>query len=200
MKMKNIKSNPIFIVGIVLLFVAIIVAGRVFPHLPNFTPVAASALFLSYLFNPKVGIIAVVAGMLISDVFFIGTHNPILMTVIYASLAMPVFLAPLLRKGLKFDNKQPKFLRVVLGALRIGGLSATGALLFYLTSNFAVWAIGYMYPHTAAGLLFCYELALPFLRTNVMGDLFYSGLFFTSYFAISWLVERYAAKKQLAVA
>lgn len=198
--MKNIKSNPLFVAGVILFFVAIIVAGRVFPHLPNFTPVAASALFLSYLFNRKVGIIAVVAGMIISDVFFIGTHHPVLMAVIYASLAMPVLFAPMLRKGLTFDSKLPKVLRVILGALRLGGISASGALFFYLTSNFAVWAIGNMYPHTAAGLLFCYELALPFLRTNVMGDLFYSGLFFSGYFAIYWLAERYTAKRQLAVA
>lgn len=193
--MKNFKSNPLFIAGIILFFVAVIVAGRVLPHAPNFTPVAAIALFLSYVLNKKVGILTVIGGMLISDVFFIGTHNPLLMAVIYGSLAMPVFLAPLLRKSLTFEEKLPKALKVVLGTLRFGGIAASGALFFFLTTNFTVWAIGYMYPHTAAGLLFCYELALPFLRTNVMGDLFYSGILFSGYFAFQWLAERYAAKK-----
>lgn len=192
--MKNIKNNPFFIAGIVLLFVAIIVAGRVLPHLPNFAPVAAVALFLSYLYSRKVGLIAAIAGMLVSDIFFIGTYNTQLMVVVYASLAIPALLAPLVRKSFADTSKLPKVLQVLVNVLRLGGISAVGSLLFFLTTNFAVWAFSFAYPHTPAGLLFCYEMALPFLRNSLMGDLFYNGVFFAGYFAISWLISRNASK------
>jgi hypothetical protein len=41
-------------------------------------------------------------------------------------------------------------------------LSVAGSTLFFLTSNFAVWAEGQLYPLTLAGLSECYALGLPF--------------------------------------
>lgn len=43
------------------------------------------------------------------------------------------------------------------------------SFLFFLISNFGVW--WYWYPHSTAGLINCYTLALPFYTRTLIGDL-----------------------------
>jgi hypothetical protein len=38
-----------------------------------------------------------------------------------------------------------------------------------------------MYEHTIDGLLFCYEMAIPFFRNTLLGDLFSSLVIFGMY-------------------
>ena len=45
----------------------------------------------------------------------------------------------------------------------IAGSSLLSSVLFFLVSNFGVWAVQNMYPHTFAGLIECYMMAIPFL-------------------------------------
>ncbi len=63
-------------------------------------------------------------------------------------------------------------------APRVVGSSLLASGTFFLISNFGVWAAGTMYPKTAAGLLTCYEMGLPFLRNTVLGDLLFCALLF----------------------
>jgi hypothetical protein len=51
----------------------------------------------------------------------------------------------------------------------------------FIISDFGVW-LGSLYPHTWQGLTTCYVAALPFLRNELMGDLFYSGLLFGTFY------------------
>jgi len=57
-------------------------------------------------------------------------------------------------------------------ALRNTGFGVVGTLLFYAWTNFGVWHIGGLYPHTLAGLELSYINALPFLRNQLLGNLF----------------------------
>jgi hypothetical protein len=53
-----------------------------------------------------------------------------------------------------------------------GGL--TGAVVFFLVSNFMVWngaGVEAMYPKTFSGLMLCYEAGLPFFRNSVVATL-----------------------------
>ena len=59
--------------------------------------------------------------------------------------------------------------------------SLSGSTLFYLISNFGVWAFSPMYAKTLVGLIQCYSLALPFYGTSLIGDLVYFGILFGSY-------------------
>lgn len=65
------------------------------------------------------------------------------------------------------------------------GLSLTGSILFFLISNFMVWmqstpAAGqYFYPPTWAGLMQCYEMAIPFFKNQLFSDGIFALLFFT---------------------
>lgn len=59
--------------------------------------------------------------------------------------------------------------------------SVAGSIVFFLVSNFGVWAAGVLYPDNVAGLAECYTAGIPFFRNTVVGDLFYAALIFGSY-------------------
>ncbi len=65
--------------------------------------------------------------------------------------------------------------------VRIGGASLFSSVVFFVVSNFAVWAssVGTMYPRTLAGLATCYDAAIPFFRHNVTADLVFTAIFFS---------------------
>src|SRR5262249_45471772 len=56
--------------------------------------------------------------------------------------------------------------------------AAASSVSFFIVSNFAVWAWSGMYPETPAGLMACYEAAIPFFRGTAVSDLFFSLLMF----------------------
>jgi hypothetical protein len=60
------------------------------------------------------------------------------------------------------------------------------SLIFFATTNFAVWAFSGMYSLDMAGLTQCYVAALPFLKYTVAGDLFWAAVLFGG----AWLVQR----------
>lgn len=69
--------------------------------------------------------------------------------------------------------------------LRAASLSLGSAVAFFLVSNFAVWALWQMYPHTGAGLVACYVAALPFFRNSFLAE----GLFGLALFALPGLIR-----------
>lgn len=60
---------------------------------------------------------------------------------------------------------------------RYGLAVMSGAFMFYLVSNYAVWLVG-MYPPTMAGLATCYLNGIPYLATAMLADGFYCLLLF----------------------
>src|SRR5438445_5345491 len=60
----------------------------------------------------------------------------------------------------------------------IAGTTLAGSCLFFLLTNFAVWAVSSYYTHTADGLAACFAAALPFFRNALMGDAFYGLILF----------------------
>jgi hypothetical protein len=142
--------------------VVIAAALRLLPHLPNFSPVTAMALFAGAYFTRSSWAIAIpLAAMVLSD-SVIGFHS--LLPAVYGSFILVTLLGFALRER--------------RGVLRIAGLAVTGSILFFVITNFAVWAQGGMYPQTPGGLSECFVAALPFLQTSVLGDLCYTGALF----------------------
>jgi hypothetical protein len=151
------------------------VAGRVLPHDPNFTPVAAAALFAGFLFPRRLASLALpLATMAISDLF-IGSYDARIMAAVYFGLMLPVFLGGLVR-----GRFRP--LRVIIGA-------ALSSFAFFVVSNFAVWCWSGIYDRSVAGLVDCYALAVPFLKNSLEGDLFWSSTLFGVYYIGSVLVS-----------
>jgi hypothetical protein len=58
-----------------------------------------------------------------------------------------------------------------VGVWRYPVLSLAASTIFYLASNFAVWAEGQIYPMTGAGLLTCYYMGIPFYFRTILADL-----------------------------
>jgi len=137
-------------------------ASRLIPHPPNFTPIAAIALFAGAQFTDKrFAFLVPLAGLLLSDLA-LGFHS--LVPIVYGTFALIVCLGLMLQRG--------------KSAPRIALFSLAGALLFFGTTNLAVWLFGGLYPKTAAGLIECYVAAIPFFWNTLLGDLFYSALLF----------------------
>jgi hypothetical protein len=137
-------------------------AARLLPHPPNFTPIAAMALFGGACFaSRRLALLVPLAALFVSDLV-IGFHGQML--TVYGSTALIVMLGTGVRR--------------LPSVVTIGGSSILGSILFYAITNFGVWVGGSMYPHTATGLLTCYAAGLPFLRHAVLGDLFYVSTMF----------------------
>jgi hypothetical protein len=149
----------------VLTLVAIVLAAaalRLLPHWPNFTPIGAIALFGGAHFAQRRLAFAVpLAAMALSDLV-LGWHG--LLPVIYLAFTAIVGLGLLLRRHLT--------------VLTVGGAALGASVLFFVVSNFGVWALGSLYPLTPAGLLTAYTAAIPFFTYTVAGDAFYTALLF----------------------
>ena len=112
---------------------------RLLPHPPNFTPIAAVALFGGCQFTDRRAAFAVpLAAMLLGDLV-IGFHS--LMPVVYGCFALTTCLGIWLRP-------RP-------GLAATAGVVAAGAALFFTVTNFANWVLFDTYPNTSAGLLLC---------------------------------------------
>ncbi|KGM56659.1 hypothetical protein N799_02795 [Lysobacter arseniciresistens ZS79] len=146
---------------------------RVLPHPPNFSPVAAIALFGgAYFANRSWALIVPLAGLFISDLVLASMHGGLYATwfsgahiwVVYGLIA----LTTLMGFGL----------RGRVGGGRVLGYSLAGAVLFFVVSNFAAWLGNPMYPQTLAGLMASYVAGIPFFQWSVAGTLFYSAILF----------------------
>jgi hypothetical protein len=144
---------------------------RALPHPPNFTPIAALALFGgAHLASRRLAFLVPLAAMLLGDLI-IGLHG--LLPVIYGCFVVTVGL------GL--------FIRGRLTPSTVGGAALASSILFFVTTNLAVWAQGEIYPRTLEGLGRCYLAAIPFFRNTLAGDAFYVVSLFGGFALAQWL-------------
>jgi hypothetical protein len=172
MKEKFISPRVIFIASIVF-FGALM---RLIPHWPNFTPVAAIALFGGTYFSRKyMAFLVPLSAMFISDLI-IGLHNN--MIAVYLAFSATVLIGFLLSRKVNSIN-------VILAAL-------SSSVLFFIVTNFASWLTMGLYPMNFVGLMESYLAGLVFFNDGSMGisfflnsvtsTLLYSGLFFSIYY------------------
>jgi vitamin B12 transporter len=142
--------------------------SRLLPHPPNFVPIGAIALFSGARLARRWAVPVPLAAMALSDFFLdFGTGRRLLglgRLTVYATFAAIVFL------GAKAAGRAR--------AARIAALSVASSLLFFATSNLAVWLAGSQYPRTAAGLGVCFAMAVPFLWNTLAADLTGCALLF----------------------
>ena len=171
------KLNSSFSYLVILaVLIALGVAGRLLPHPPNFTPMAAIALFAGFIFVKRyMAMVAVIVTMLLCDYFAFGTlsagwFGSKSMFVVYLALLFPIVFKSFLQKK--------------LGVLRIAGAALVSSSVFFVATNFAVWAFSPMYAKTFDGLVLCYTMAIPFFQNTIAGDLIWSGAIFGAYLAL----------------
>ena len=173
-KMIN-KKGKIIKIAIAIVFVLIGTGLRLLPHLPNFAPILTIALFGGVYLPRKAAFILPLVAMVISDIF-IGYYEISLMIFVYGSFLICVLLGFWLKKHIKWQT--------------IWGFSVLSAAIFFLLTNFAVWAFTPWYQKTFSGLIQCYFLALPFFRNTLLGNLFYATVFFGVYELVKVLVKK----------
>lgn len=149
---------------IAIALVAFGVIMRLVPHPANLAPVGAIALFGGAMLPRKLGWWLPLAVMIVSDIF-LGFYSGILFT--WAGFLLVALFGMTLRD-------QSNWLRIPFGALG-------ASVIFFVVSNFGTWLQSGMYQHTWAGLVLCYEMALPFFRNTFIGDLAYGSLLFGVY-------------------
>lgn len=155
---------------LIIVMVLAAAASRLIPHPPNMTSVTAMALFGGAMFADWWLAFAIpLVALFLSDLL-IGFHDQ--MFVVYGTFALIVCI------GLWLQRHR--------SAATIAGAAIASSLLFFLTTNFGVWALDRMYPHTLAGLIACYTAALPFLRNTLEGDLFYTFVLFGGFALLEW--------------
>jgi uncharacterized protein DUF6580 len=70
-------------------------------------------------------------------------------------------------------------LRNTNSPLRIGATSLLSSIVFFVVSNFAVWAsYRTLYAATLPGLINCYVAAVPFFRHTLAADMVFTAIFF----------------------
>ncbi len=153
--------NTRFAVLLGFLFMA--AASRLVPHPPNFTPLAALALFGGACFSDRCAAFLVPFGAMFLSDLVIGWHRG--WSWVYGSFALIVCLGFWLRGRRTFA--------------RTAAATVTGSVLFFAITNFGVWAMGSLYPRTASGLVTCYVAAVPFFRNTLAGDALCAAVLFS---------------------
>jgi hypothetical protein len=151
---------PRHFVVLSLIFVALL--SRLIPHPPNCTAMNAVALYgASSISNIWVAFLLLIASMLLSDAV-LGFHSTL--AFVYVSFCLTILL------GRLFDCKNSVTSRIFCSLL--------ASTLFFIVTNFGVWATSSYYPMSWKGLVSCYLAAIPFFQNLVLGDLLYISLIF----------------------
>jgi hypothetical protein len=159
--------------GLIATAVAWRVANWQFGIAPNLEIVTASTLLAAAFLGRRWSLVVPVGIMAASDVI-IGNTSILFFT--WSAFAV-IGLAGLALRRLKARPGQ-----LMLGAL---GAGVGASLWFFAYTNFGVWLLGDMYPHTLAGLMQCYAMGLPFYRTMLLGNL----VLVPAYFAVALVVR-----------
>ena len=153
------------------------VLTRILPHPPNFTPITGIALFSGSYLTGFAAFLLPLSIMFISDIF-IGFHSTMLY--VYGSFLIIILLGKQLQKKNSF--------------IRLSYTSLTSSLIFFIITNFGVWLNGGLYPKNIVGLEQSYVMAIPFFKNTIMGDFFYTFLFFYGFRFLTLLVNRLTIK------
>lgn len=164
-----------------MLAIAMIIGGillRLVPHIPNFAPITATALFGGIYLNKRFAIFVPLLAMVVSDYLLLYV-NPYRYPFFDFSNVYPIqemFHSTTLYVWGSFiiSGLIGIWLRTRRKPTYIIGATFMASLQFFLITNFGVWAGG-MYSRGLDGLLQSYLMGLPFFQWTILGDLFYTG-------------------------
>jgi len=153
-----------------LALVAVGICGRLWQPAYNVTPFAAIGLAAGSLFGISLTAAAVpIVALVMSNMALPAYGSTVMALVVYGSFACSVLFGSLVKRQ---------------GWIAVVGGSLASSLIFFITTNFATWALSEIYPHTLAGLTTCYVAALPFYRWMPVGDVVWSISVFSALVAV----------------
>ena len=174
-KSYSVLQKNAFPIGIII----ILALSRIMPHPPNFTPVIAVAIMSAYFFrNIYLAFSIILISMLMTDAF-IGFYDNIIFVYLSLFLIISVFY--------KFSAK------INLKNLFI--FSFLGSIIFFLVSNFGVWALGshaagnIPYEKNLIGLVECYFLAIPFFGNTLISTILFA---YSAYLANFYYYKKFS--------
>jgi hypothetical protein len=175
----NWRPLALMIVAVAAVMVVVI---RLIPYehrLPNFAPVGALFLFVGARMRPGCQYLLPFGLLAAIDLYFLGANNWRPNPWVYGSYALYLLMGWFVLR----NSESP---------IRVGGLAIAGSAQFFLITNFGVWLshvispekyVGatFQYPPTFAGLMECYDAALPFYRGTLFSDVVFTGAFFAAH-------------------
>ncbi len=184
--MQQIRMSPSSIERFsgVLLFLAAM--SRALPHPPNFAPITAMAVFAGWTYTSyRTALLSVLLTMVASDLALALVHWDWgylfheMLPIVYGTFALIIMLSRAIA------NRTHR-LRWSIPTLLLG------SAVFFVVTNFFVWALSGMYPKSWDGLALCFAMAIPFYHTNglapfelvrnaLIGDVLYGTLLFGCY-------------------
>lgn len=141
--------------------IAIGVIGRLVPHTPNATPLSAISVAAGRYVGRTWAIGIPLAAVAVSDII-IGWYDWRILLSVYASVTCIGLCSAL-------AGAYRGYISTALAVI-------AAATVFFLITNAAVWAFSPWYDKSFSGLLYAYELGLPFFRSMLIGDLIYTPL------------------------
>jgi hypothetical protein len=160
-------------------------ASRLIPHIPNFTPLESIALFGGvYLTSKRLSFLLPIAAIYFSDLILNNTiykiYYPDVEGMVWISTYMIwtiVAIVGITSLGHILKNR--------LKPSTIIGFSFLGSILFFVVSNFGVWAGSLIYPKSLLGLIECYTAAIPFFRNSLISNMVFTIALFGLYELLS---------------
>ncbi len=143
--------------------VGIGIVGRLVPHVPNATPISAISLMGSKHIGRMWAVAIPIIAMIFSDAI-IGFYNWKILVSVYISFVLIGLLSA-------FTKKYP-------GLVPTSFVLVGSSVIFFIVTNFTVWLCSPWYAKNIGGLLYAYELGLPFFRNMVVGDVVYAASLF----------------------
>ena len=182
--------------SIIVSFVLLVIMASLYRIMPGrplgFAPQIAMALFSgSIIKDKKYSFLMPLFSMLLSDIIYEVLFSLQLSSIqgFYSGQWINYVLI-LSITVIGFAVNKSKWFSILAG-------SVAGVLFYFVASNFAVWIGGGLglnnlpYPKTIDGLSACLAAGLPFLKGSLYATLFFSTVFFGSYF----LINKYATQK-----
>ena len=176
MKKLNLQTGVLSIIILLAAFT------RIMPHPPNFSPMAAIGLFgaahfakkWQAFFIPLIGIW--ISDLVINNYVYSSSSSNIVWFYSgfywqYISYILIIFV------GLFIFNKGISLTKTVGGMISSSGI-------FFLVSNFGVWAGGTMYPKNFGGLITCYAAGVPFIHNTIISDVLFTTVLFGTYYLL----------------
>ncbi len=155
---------------LVLLLIAFTIGTR-YIHidgLPQFNALLASAAFMGFVIkDTKWAVLSAILMMIVSDML-LGSYD-ILSTLVNYGAIISIVLFTSRLKTYSIKN-------TAIAAL-------VSPILFFIISNLGVFlfSVPQMYPHTLAGFIDCYIMAIPFAKGTFIASFLYSALYYVAY-------------------
>ena len=176
-KLNHIDIQSLF-VGIAILLIAFL---RVIPHVYNFSPVIALAIFGAIHFKKQVhAYLTILFSLIVSDIiinnFLYNSKNGFLFFYEgfywqYFSYFLIILMSSNFRK-----NK--------IGIKNVTFLCLSSTLIFFAVSNLGFWISSGYYPYTIDGLTTAFIKAIPFYQGTLFGAFFYTPILFGGYYLL----------------